>query len=210
MNFTAAEALTTLIAVIGGVSLAAACGLRVFIPMLVLSIAGKVGMVTLGGQFGWITSTPALVSFGVASVVEVTAFYWPWLDHALDTLAIPCSVTAGTLAVASQVTGMDPWMTWMVGIVAGGGVAGLVQTGTIVLRGLSLAATGGFANPIVATVENIGAVLIAAFAILVPIVALLLMGLVLFMTLYSIRKWRQARRAKMAAPRVVVAPVKAV
>jgi hypothetical protein len=204
MNISLAEILTTSLAVVGGIALAAACGLRVFVPMLVLSIASKAGIVSLGGGFQWIASTPAIISFAVASGIEITAYYWPWLDHALDVIAVPCSVTAGTLAVASQVTGMDPWMTWMVGIVAGGGAAGLVQTGTILLRGLSLATTGGFGNPIVSTIENVGAVLVAALAILVPIVALLLLGVVLFMVLYTLRKRRQARAARVS-PTLVAA-----
>ncbi len=199
MNLTTAEVFSIVLAVIGGVALAAACGLRIFLPMLILSIASKASVVTLGDQFGWISSTPALVSFSVASVLEVVAFYWPWLDHVLDVIALPCSITAGTLAVASQVTHADPWVSWIVGIVAGGGVAGLVQTGTILLRGLSLATTGGFANPVVATIENGGALLVAALAVLVPILALLLLGVVLFVLFYALRKRRQAKRARMIA-----------
>ncbi|MFO0831808.1 MAG: DUF4126 domain-containing protein [Phycisphaerales bacterium] len=196
---TTGEVFSMALAVLGGVALAAACGLRVFVPMLVLSVASKAGVVPLGSQFAWIASTPALVSFSVASVLEVTAFYWPWLDHVLDAVAMPCSITAGTLAVASQITHADPWMSWVVGIVAGGGAAGLVQSGTILLRGLSLATTGGLGNPVVATAENVGALLLAAVAVLIPVMAVLLMGLVLFMVLFTLHKRREARRARLAA-----------
>ncbi len=198
MDFSVAEVLSLVLAMLGGVALAAACGLRVFLPMLVLSLASKAGVVSLGEHFGWLASTPALVSFSIASVVEITAYFVPWLDHALDSIAAPCSVVAGTLAVGSQVTGMDPWLTWTVGIVAGGGVAGLVQGGTILLRGLSLATTGGVANPVIATLEFTGALVLAVFAILIPIIAVLLFGLALFMVVYTLRK-RRERKAAVAA-----------
>ena len=203
MNFSAGEVLGLVVAVVGGVGLAAACGLRVFLPMLLLSIAGKADVVSLGSGLDWIAGTPALVTFSVASVLEVTAYYVPWLDHALDVIAAPSSVVAGTLAVASQVTGMDPWVSWTVGIVAGGGTAALVQGGTMLLRGLSTLTTGGLANPVVSTVENVGAIILAVLAIVVPIVALLVLGVALF---FAVRYYRRRRATARGA---VVAPVMA-
>ena len=77
----------TLIGVFIGIALSAACGFRVFVPLFVLGIAGRVGHVPLAGDFHWITSTVALIALGTATVVEIVAYYVPWLDHALDTIA---------------------------------------------------------------------------------------------------------------------------
>jgi hypothetical protein len=197
MNFTTPEVIQTLLAVMGGISLAAACGFRVFLPMLVLSLASKGGVVSLGSGFEWLSSTPALITFGVASVLEVGAFYIPWVDHTLDAIAAPASIVAGTLAVASQVSTMDSWMTWVVGIIAGGGTAGLVQGATMLTRGLSLVTTGGLGNPIVSTAENALAVVVAALAVFLPLLAL-----VLVMSVVAILVWRwQVKRSRMGLGR---------
>ena len=64
-----------------GVGLSAACGFRVFVPLLGLSIAAKLGMVHLGASFAWAGSTTAIVAFGVATVAEIAAYYIPWVDR---------------------------------------------------------------------------------------------------------------------------------
>jgi hypothetical protein len=180
--------------VLAGVGLAAAAGFRVFVPLLVLALANKAGVMGVAPGFDWLGSTPAVTALSCAAVLEIVAYYVPWLDHALDTLAAPAAVVAGSLVVASQVTGMDPWLGWVTGIVAGGGAAGLVQASTMLLRGVSLVTTGGLANPLVATLENGLAILVAALAVLVPLLALLAVALALFILL--------RRRQRVVARRV--------
>ena len=59
----------SLIGVLVGIGLSAASGLRVFIPLLGLSVAGHYGLVPLGGSFVWLASWQAMLAFGVAAVL---------------------------------------------------------------------------------------------------------------------------------------------
>ena len=60
-----------------GIGLSAACGFRVFVPLLGLSIASLAGHLTLSSGFEWIGSWPALVAFAAATIIEVCAYYIP-------------------------------------------------------------------------------------------------------------------------------------
>jgi hypothetical protein len=170
----------TLLSIGIGLGLAAAAGFRVFVPLLVLSLAARVGYVPLSSGFEWIASTPALLAFGTATVLEIGAYYVPWLDNVLDTLATPAAVVAGVVASASVMTDLPPVLKWSVALIGGGAAAGVVQTSTALLRLKSTATTAGLANPILATTELVGSVTTAVLAILLPVLALFLIALVLF------------------------------
>src|SRR6516225_5140167 len=138
----------TLLGIALGIGLSAACGFRVFVPLLALSLASISGHLTLAPGFAWIGSYPALVAFSVATCLEIAGYYIPWVDHLLDTIATPAAVVAGIIVTASMVTGMSPFLKWSLAIIAGGGAAGLVQGTTVLTRGASTATTGGLANPL--------------------------------------------------------------
>jgi len=124
-----------ILSVMAGVGLSAACGFRIFIPPLIIAIAAKAGHVNLGTEFAWMGSDIALVAFGLAAVLEVGAYYIPWLDNALDTIAAPVAVVAGTITSAAVFGDMSPWLKWTLAAIAGGGAAGAVQITTTVTRG---------------------------------------------------------------------------
>jgi hypothetical protein len=179
------DGLQGLISVAIGLGLAAACGFRVFTPLLIAGIAAHWGHLPLAGGFEWLGSLPALVAFGTATVLEIGAYYFPWLDHALDLIATPAAVLAGIVAAASVVTDLPPLLKWTVTIVGGGGAAGLVQAASVLLRLKSTALTGGLGNPVVATVEAAGSVITSIVAIVLPLVAvaILVVGVVLVLRL---------------------------
>ena len=162
---------STLLSIAIGIGLAAACGFRIFLPLLIINLAARGGHLDLASGFEWMASTPALLAFGSATVVEIAAYYVPFLDNLLDTITTPSAVVAGIVASASQVTDLDPLLGWSVAIIAGGGVAGVVQGLTAVTRGVSSMATGGFGNPLISTVEAGASVIMTLLAILVPVVA---------------------------------------
>jgi hypothetical protein len=165
----------TALSICVGIGLSAACGFRVFVPLLVMSIASLSGHMTLAHGFAWIGTYPALVSLSVATCIEIAGYYVPWLDHLLDTLATPASIVAGTIVTASAVGDMSPFLKWTLAVIAGGGAAGLVQGATVMTRAASTATTGGLANPVVSTLELVGATFISILAIIAPIVAVLLL-----------------------------------
>lgn len=160
----------TLLGVLAGIGLAAACGFRVFVPMLVAAIAIRSGALHAAGGFEWLGSTPALIALSVATVLEIGAYYIPGLDHLLDTIASPAAVVAGTLVTASFVTDVEPWFRWTLAAVAGGGAAALVQAATVVARGASGIFTFGVVNPLVATAELAGASVASVLAIVAPVI----------------------------------------
>lgn len=165
----------TLLGVIAGVGLSAACGFRVFVPMLVAAIAIRSGALQAADGFQWLGSAPALIALSVATVLEIGAYYIPGLDHLLDTIATPAAVVAGTLVTASFVTDVEPWFRWTLAAIAGGGAAALVQAATVAARTVSGACTFGLANPLVATAELVGASMASVAAVLAPLLALALL-----------------------------------
>src|SRR5262245_31850942 len=106
----------------------------------------------------WLGSDVALVAFATATVLEVGAYYVPWLDNLLDPIATPAAVTAGVMLTAAATPDLSPFLRWTLAVVAGGGAAGLVQTGTALVRLKSSAFTAGLGNPLIASGELAGSV----------------------------------------------------
>ena len=163
-----------------GLGLAAACGFRIFVPLLVMNVAVRAGWLSLGESFEWIGSTPALLAFGAATALEIAAYYVPWVDNLLDTVATPVAVVAGIVVTASVVTGMDPFLKWTLAAIAGGSIAGSVQVLTSGTRHASALTTAGFGNPIVSTVEGASSLFVSVLSIFLPVVALVAVLLLLF------------------------------
>lgn len=171
-----------------GIGLSAACGFRVFVPFLVMSMAAQAGYLELASGWEWIASLPALIAFAVAAILEIVAYYVPWLDNLLDTLATPAAVVAGVIVTAAMISDMSPFLTWTLAAIAGGGAAGLIQTGTVFLRSLSSVSTMGVGNPAVSTGELAGSVVLSILAFLLPFFTL---SVVIFLIIWS---WRRLRR----------------
>jgi len=162
-----------------GIGLSAACGFRVFVPLLVVSIASHTGHLHLSAGFEWMGSTAALIAFATATALEIAGYYVPWVDNLLDAIASPAAVIAGTLITASLVADMSPFLKWTLAVIAGGGVAGLVQGTTVLTRGASSAGTGGLANPILATAELRGSLITSFLSLVVPVLVALAVGVLL-------------------------------
>jgi hypothetical protein len=176
-----------------GIGLSATCGFRVFVPLLGLSIAAQAGYVDLSSGFGWIGSWPATIAFAVATVIEIGAYFIPWLDNLLDTIATPAAVVAGTMVTASVIGEMAPLLRWTLAIVAGGGIAGIIQSSTVMVRGTSTATTAGVANPAVSAGELGASVVGTIVSIIVPVVAVILVAIILFFIMRQIRRLGRRR-----------------
>ena len=124
----------TLVGVLAGLALSAATGFRVFVPLLLTGSAARLGYLELTPDMAWLGSDAALVALATATVFEVSAYYVPWLDNLLDTMATPAAIVAGVMAWAAVTPELSPLLRWTLAIVAGGGAAGLVQSGTALLR----------------------------------------------------------------------------
>lgn len=179
------DLMDSLVGVGVGLGLAAAAGFRIFIPLLALGIGAASGKLPLAAGFEWVGSTPALIAFGTAAVLEVLGYFIPYVDHLLDVVATPAAVGAGMLATAALATELPPLLKWSAVIIGGGGLAGLVQGATALLRLKSTALTGGAGNPAVATFELFGSVTMLVLALVLPLLAV---GLALFLVVAVFRK----------------------
>ena len=183
-----------------GIGLSAACGFRVFIPVLMVSIASLSGHMTLSQGFQWIGTYPALVIFATASIFEIVAYYIPWLDNLLDAVAGPAAVTAGSLIAASSFIHMDPLLKWTLALIAGGGTAALFHGSTALLRSASTALTGGIGNHAVATAELGIAAGLSILAILLPVLCIIIIFVLFFVILRKgLRKLVKSRRTESAS-----------
>ena len=143
-----------------GIALSATAGFRVFVPMLAAAVSGHFNIIHLPPDMGWLSSWTSIICFATAAVAEIAAYYIPFIDNLLDTIATPLSVAAGTLLAFSilPLSGQEPIVRWGLAFLAGGSTAGTIHLGTGLLRLLSSKATIGTGNAVVATTENAAAV----------------------------------------------------
>lgn len=168
-----------------GLGLSAAGGLRIFLPLLVVGLGQRLGMVELGSSLAWAGTTPALLVLAALCVVEGLGYCIPAVDHALDAVSAPASWIAGGLLATGAVAlplneitaalpdGLGSTLAYAGGL-SGAAAAGAVTAGVTQLTGatgrvLSTSTTLGAANPIYATLENLLAGAMSILAILAPI-----------------------------------------
>jgi hypothetical protein len=191
---------TSFLSIALGVGLAAATGFRVFVPLLIAGIAARAEFIPLSDGFQWLASTPALLTLGTAALFETLAYYIPGVDHALDLFAGPATLAAGAIASAAVMADIPPSVMWPVAIIAGGGVAGLTKGSAALLRAKSGLLTGGLANPLVSTVETASATGLSIFAILLPVLTLVVVVVLLAWGLRKAGGFLGRRRRRNADP----------
>ena len=179
------------LSIVLGVVLAAASGFRVFLPMLIVSGAAYTGHLSLDNSFAWLGTPSALAMLSVAALVEVLAYYVPGVDNLLDAVATPAAFVAGTIVSAAVMTDLPPMAKWMAAVIAGGGTASFTQGVTAILRAKSTVFTGGFGNPVIATGELGGSVLLSLLALAAPLAAFAVVILILWLALRLIRRQRR-------------------
>jgi len=173
-----------------GIGLSATCGFRIFVPLLGMSIAQHAGALNFSPGFEWIGSWPATIAFGIAMLIEIGGYYIPWLDNFLDSIATPAAIVAGTIATASMVGDVSPFLRWSLAIIAGGGIAGLIQGSSVLIRGSSSVSTAGLANPLVSSGELVASILGTLISIILPIVAIILVVILVSIILQRMSRSR--------------------
>lgn len=177
-----------------GIGLAAASGFRVFLPMFAVSLASYLGWIPMGDNFGWLSGLPTLITTGVATVIEILAYYIPVVDNFLDTITIPLATVAGSVLFASQFMELGTFPQWALALIAGGGTAATIASGFAGTRVASTATTGGIGNNLVATTETAGAGLMSVLAIFLPILGFILAIALLVVVIFFGRKiWRKMK-----------------
>ena len=173
----------TVLSLILGIALAASVGFRIFVPFFVLSLASHYQIIDLNNNWLWIGSSASMITFGIATIVEVLAYLIPWVDNILDTIAVPLAAIAGTAIMLSTIANFDPLITWTLAIIAGGGTATAIKSSTSGTRLASSVATAGFANPVISLFESVFSIILAVLAIFLPVLAIVLVFIVFWMIL---------------------------
>lgn len=173
-----------------GIGLAAASGFRVFLPMFAVSLASYMGWIPMNDHFMWLAGLPTLITTGIATIVEVLAYYIPYVDHLLDTISVPLATVAGSVLFASQFADLGTFPTWALALIAGGGTAAAISSGFAGTRAASTATTGGLGNSVVATTETAGAGIMTFLALAAPIIAVIIaIALVVIAFIFGRKLW---------------------
>lgn len=177
-----------------GIGLAAATGFRVFLPMFAVSLATYMGWIPMNENFHWLAGLPTLITTGIATVVEILAYYIPYVDHLLDTMSVPLATIAGSVMFASQFADIGTFPQWALALIAGGGTAAAISSGFAGTRAASTATTGGLGNSVVATTETAGAGIMSFLAMAAPLIAFIIAIILIVVVLVLGRKlWRKFR-----------------
>lgn len=190
------ETTETLISIFLGIGLAASVGFRIFVPLFALSLASYFGVIPLNESWEWVGSVTAICTLGIATILEVLAYYIPVFDNLLDTIAVPLAAIAGTAVVVSTAANLDPIVTWSLAIIAGGGTAAAIKGSAATTRAASTTTTAGLANPIVSTVETGSATVMTIVAIFLPILAIIIVIGLLLGVFFFFKKIRSKFKKK--------------
>lgn len=182
--------ISTIFSLFLGIGLAAAAGFRIFLPLFVLSLAVKLGgsFINLDESWLWVGSTPALITLGVAMVVEIGAYYIPIIDNMLDTIAVPLAGVAGTIAVGITMPEMNEVATWALAIIAGGGTAAAISGTTAAARAVSTTTTAGAGNFLVNTGETLSSTVLSITAIVLAPLAFIIAVVILYCCYHAFKK----------------------
>ncbi len=180
-----------------GIGLAAASGFRVFLPLFAVSLASYFHWIPMSEQFEWLTGLPTLITTAIATVVEVLAYYIPFIDHLLDTVSVPLATIAGSVLFASQFAGIGSFSQWGLALIAGGGTAATISSGFAGIRAASTATTGGLGNSVVGTTETAGAGIMSILAMVAPVIAVIFTIITIVCIIILGRKaWKKLRSRK--------------
>lgn len=183
----------TILSIFLGIGLAASVGFRVFVPLFALSLAAYFNLWELNESWQWIGSLAAVITLGVATIVEIFAYYIPYIDHLLDAIAIPLATIAGTAVMVSTVADLSPVITWTLAIIAGGGTAAAVSSSSGVTRLASTSTTGGLANPIVSSIETGASLVMSVISVFIPVLAFVFVLIILYIVFRLYKKLKGSR-----------------
>jgi uncharacterized protein DUF4126 len=178
-----------LLALAAGIGLAAASGLRAFLPLLAVGLAGRHGFLHLHPGMEWLQSDPALWSLGAATALELIGDKVPVVDSALDLIGTVVRPVAAWIATYALFQDWGaPWAQLLAVLMGAGALA--VHGAKAHTRLGSTAVSLGHANPILSVLEDAVAFALVVAAVLLPLVALA------FVTLALVAYLRRRRRTR--------------
>ena len=176
--------------------LAGASGLNATLPLLIVSLLARVGLVHLGSPYDALQSDVAFYGLIVLAVVEFAMDKIPAVDSVGHAVMLPVAAAAGAILFASQtgaVSSVHPGLVVIASLLIGGSVSTAVH---VTRAGVRPVANVALLGPGLSVVEDISAAVLAFAALLVPfavpvLVALLVLGAVLL--------WQRRRAGRPSA-----------
>lgn len=189
-----------------GSSLAASAGLNAWMPLFLLGLADRfLPAVALPAGWSWISSDIALWILGILLVLEIIADKIPALDSINDGVQSVLRPAAGGIVFgagsSSQTVAVDDPVsffsenTW-VPIVTGIVIALIVHVVKASARVAANTVTGGVAAPVLSTAEDGASFLLAALAIIIPVLAGVLLLALIIAVVLAFRRRRQRKRER--------------
>lgn len=168
-------------------------GLNAYIPLLVVGLMARyTDWIQLSPPWDTLSNPWVLLVLVVLLLIEFFADKVPAVNHINDAIQTFVRPVAGAIVFAASahaLTHVSPVIAMICGLLVSGAVHGAKA---LAVRPAVTVTTGGLANPLVSTAEDILATILSVVAILVPIV---LGALICLLTAWLIwMLWRRANR----------------
>jgi hypothetical protein len=177
--------------------LAGATGLNATLPLLIVSLLARLGLIHLAAPYDALDTDIAFWGLLVLAVVEFAIDKVPALDSVGHAVMLPVAATAGAILFASQtgaVTSMDPGLSVVVSLLAGGAISATVHLTRAAVRPVVNVA---FLGPPISLLEDAGSAALTLAAALVPILVPFLLAL---LVLAALLLWERRRASRPPAP----------
>jgi hypothetical protein len=179
------------------IALAACAGLRALLPIFLTGVVTRIGWISLGKPFGFLSTNWALLIFGIATALEIIGDKIPAVDHALDTLHTILRPLSGSMLAAAVLSSVsDPATAMALGLIIGAPTALIPHAARSTARVISTVTTGGLMNPLLSTLEDIIVFVLFVLAVVVPV---LVASLVIVATIVVARRVVLRRRVPATA-----------
>ncbi len=158
--------------------LAGATGLNATLPLLIVSLLARLGLIHLAPPYDALASDIAFYGLLVLAAVEFAMDKVPALDSVGHAVMLPVTAAAGAILFASQtgtITSMDSGLGVLVSLLAGGAVAGTVHVARATVRPVVNLA---FLGPPLSLVEDATSAALSLAATLMPILVPFLLVLI--------------------------------
>ena len=171
--------------------LSSSAGLNAYLPLLVVALLARfTDLITLRPPWDALTSWWVIGVLAVLLLIEMLVDKVPGLDTANDVLHTLIRPVAGAILFAASagiIGDAHPALAMICGLLVAGGVHAVKATARPIVTGTS----GGLLNPVVSTLEDVLALVVAVLSILVPILGLLLLLTIIIW--FIRRRWRRRR-----------------
>lgn len=192
-----------------GLGLAASTGLRAFLPLLLLALVVRSGLlgIELKPEVEWLVSDTAILALAIASGVEMLGDKIPWVDRMLTVLGYVVRPLAGVIAVYAIFSGFDPLIAAVAALAIGAPAAltfNALQAGDRLKRAPKDRPDdklAGLSNAAVSLILDLLAIVAVMTAFTVPSLTPILVALMLGAVWWVARRWARRSREYRAARR---------